>query len=491
MRFLAYLVLLASLAIAGVGAYFSIIGLKLLFVGGGLSIIIMGTALEVGKLITATFLKQKWNDISWWMRTYLVAATLALVCITSIGIYGFLSAGYNATSVAVQGYERQIELNTLKIGELEKETSTLKQDVYNEPEIISLNDNRKSYLEQRNQLVATRNAQIEKIRSGAGVNKDASGDIASAKQALDTAKAALDSDATKEIEQIKLYNDRLGILDQEVKKWLDEGRGSIFRKGGLDKARETKELQQKERDDIDAQIKKSQDRIDRLREQYAAQVKEYNDRISAIESRVKAERADVDNNIKTLEQANAQTLAEISSYNKETDTKIAELNLHKTEMADRNKKKISDNQTAMQLLHEQNDKIRETIVHTDVGTFKFIAKSLNIPLDRAVNYFIWMIMGVFDPLAVCLILAFNVMLGKKPSPAPTPASVISSPGPTTTITPTPLPTPPPSIEFTPSPTESPEPSKIEAPSSVQPTVVSGELIPPCTKHAGHAFADIK
>ena len=51
-------------------------------------------------------------------------------------------------------------------------------------------------------------------------------------------------------------------------------------------------------------------------------------------------------------------------------------------------------------------------MHTDVGTFKFIAKSLNIPLDSAVNYFILMIMCVFDPLAVVLVLAYNIMIHK-------------------------------------------------------------------------------
>ena len=54
MNFLAFLVLLSAIVISACGAYFSIVGLKLLFVGGGISIIIMGTALEVGKLITVS-----------------------------------------------------------------------------------------------------------------------------------------------------------------------------------------------------------------------------------------------------------------------------------------------------------------------------------------------------------------------------------------------------------------------------------------------------
>ncbi len=453
MKFLPFLVLLSALAIAGCAAFFSIIGLKLLFVGGGLSIVVMGAALEVGKLITATFLKQKWNEISVWMRTYMIAATLMLVAITSIGIYGFLSAGYNATSVAVQGYERQIEMNTLKTQELEKEVLLLRSDTYNESEISALAGNRKLFVEQRLALVEQRNKQIEKIRADAKVNITTD-DIASAKSALELAKAALESDTQNELSQIKLYNGRLEILDKEVQKWLDEGRGSVFRKGGLDKARETKEAQKAERAEIDGQIKKSQDRIENLRAAYAGQVKEYNTRVATIEARTVAQREGVEATILGLEKDNAAVMAEISAYNKELDDKTTNLNTRKGELSDKNKAKVVENQEAIQKLHNQSDELRQSIVHTDVGTFKFIAKSLNIPLDNAVNYLIWMIMIVFDPLAVCLILAFNVMLGKKeervvpvstPTPTPVPTKIPPAPSPTPTQPAIPSSTPVPEV----------------------------------------------
>ena len=202
MRFLAYLVLFAALAIAATGAYFSVFGLKLLFVGGGLSIVIMGAALEVGKLITATFLKQKWNEISLWMKIYLVVATLFLMGITSAGIYGYLSAGYASTSATVQGYERQIDSNTLKVKGFEQEISSLAQDTYNQKEIDAVDVNRKAYIDQRHQLISERNQQIEKIRNGVTSTKDASADIVLAKQALDVAKTALDSDTEEELEKL-------------------------------------------------------------------------------------------------------------------------------------------------------------------------------------------------------------------------------------------------------------------------------------------------
>jgi hypothetical protein len=499
MRLLAFFVLLSAIAIAASGAYFSIMGLTLLFVGGGISIIVMGTALEVGKIITATFLKQKWDEITLWLKTYLVLATILLMAITSVGIYGYLSAGYTATSVSVQGYERQIELNITKIQELDKEILLLKQDTYNQSEIETVDATRKSFAEQRLKLIDDRNKQIEKIRSTTDT-KDASGDITTAKQALDTAKASLDSDTANEIEQIKLYNNRLEILDQEVKKWLDEGSGGMFKKNGLDKARETKDLQKKDREDIDVQIKNSQDRIEKLRAGYTARVKEYNDRVATIEGRSKSQRGETEASIKNLEKENADSMVSISAYNKECDEKIAALNVKKGESVEQNKKRVVEDQSAIQAMHIQNDALKEKIVHTDVGTFKFIAKSLNIPLDDAVNYFIWLIMSVFDPLAICLILVFNILIGENKKlkstardntpestttpisqstftlistetsePTSTPVSPAATPIPTATPTPEPTATPIPPTATPVPPTATPTPTPTATATPVPPT----------------------
>ena len=351
----------------------------------------MGSALEIGKLITATFLKQKWNDISLWMKTYMVIATLFLMFITSIGIYGYLSAGYTTTSISVQGYEHQIEANITNIKDIEKEIASLKTSTYNEAETRSIEDNRKKIIEQRTLLINQKNQQAETIRKSTDTNRDASSDIMSAKQALELSKSSTDSDIGRELEQIKLYNSRLEILD---------------------KAREIKQSQQKERDDIDAQIKSSQDRMEKLRQQYAGQVKEYNDRVAAIESRSKSQRSEIDANIKNAEKEGAEIAASITAYNKETDEKIVALNTKKGEMTEQSKQKIVEYQNNIQMLRAQNTETQEKIVHTDVGTFKFIATSLGIPLDKAVNYFIWIIVSVFDPLAICLILAFNTLIKK-------------------------------------------------------------------------------
>jgi hypothetical protein len=490
MNIFAFLVLLSAIAISACGAYFSIIGLKMLFVGGGISIIVMGTALEVGKLITATFLKQKWDEIGFLLKTYLVIATIFLMGITSIGIYGYLSAGYTSTNIAVKGYEHQIESNNSKIVDIEKEIETIKKSDYNTEEIKSIEENRKKTIEQKLQLVVQRNQRIEAIRKSSNTNQDASVDIAAAKQALELSKSSTDSDISRELEQIKLYNSRLEILDKEVQKWIDQGTGNLFKKSGLDQARVVKEGQAKERSDIDTQIKASQDRISKLREQYASQVKEYNDRVSSIENRNKSQRGEIEASIKNIEKEISDIEASVVLYNKETDDKISSLNKNKEDSIEKGKKKISDYQENIKVLRVQNTEIQEKIVGTDVGTFKFIASSLGIPLEKAVNYFIWSIMAVFDPLAICLILAFNSLIADKNKKQksndgnktdtqilpPKNIVIISTPEPTEIFVPTPTYTPIPTSTPTPSPT--PTETIIEVPIDPQVEDVIVESAPP-------------
>ena len=85
------LTLITALAIAGVAAWFSIVGLMLLFSGMPMSIAVMAGTLEVGKLLTASWLYRYWNETSIMLRAYLTTAVVILMVITSIGIFGYLS----------------------------------------------------------------------------------------------------------------------------------------------------------------------------------------------------------------------------------------------------------------------------------------------------------------------------------------------------------------------------------------------------------------
>jgi hypothetical protein len=92
--FLAYLTLLSGLFISAVAIFYSVSGLTSIFSAAVIPIIVMGTSLEVGKLVASVWLKQNWTIAPKWLRTYLIIAVAILMLITSMGIFGFLSKAH-------------------------------------------------------------------------------------------------------------------------------------------------------------------------------------------------------------------------------------------------------------------------------------------------------------------------------------------------------------------------------------------------------------
>ena len=91
---IAIITLLSALSIAGVAAWYSIIGLSALFGAAVIPIIIMASTLEVGKLVSASWLYRNWHVAPKTLRAYLAIAVVGLMLITSMGIFGFLSKSH-------------------------------------------------------------------------------------------------------------------------------------------------------------------------------------------------------------------------------------------------------------------------------------------------------------------------------------------------------------------------------------------------------------
>ena len=91
---LGILTLITALAISGVAAWFSIAGLMAIFSAAAMPIAIMAGTLEVGKLLTASWLYRYWNETSLILKTYLSIAVFVLMVITSMGIFGYLSKAH-------------------------------------------------------------------------------------------------------------------------------------------------------------------------------------------------------------------------------------------------------------------------------------------------------------------------------------------------------------------------------------------------------------
>ena len=91
---LALVTLITALGISAVAAFYSIVGLMAIFSASALSIAVMGIVLEIGKLITASWLYQNWKRVPFLLKSYLTIAVVILMFITSMGIFGYLSKAH-------------------------------------------------------------------------------------------------------------------------------------------------------------------------------------------------------------------------------------------------------------------------------------------------------------------------------------------------------------------------------------------------------------
>lgn len=110
-----WLALITAIAIAGVAAWYSIIGLMAIFAASAVAIAIMGAVLEVGKLVTASWLYQNWKETPVLLKTYLTAAVVVLMFVTSMGIFGFLSKAHIEQTITSGDNSLQISLIEGKI----------------------------------------------------------------------------------------------------------------------------------------------------------------------------------------------------------------------------------------------------------------------------------------------------------------------------------------------------------------------------------------
>ena len=113
-KFIAFLILIAALSVSGSAAFYSVYGLSKLFAGASLQVIIMAGSLEFSKLVVASALHQYWTVMNKIMRIYLSVAVLALILITSAGIYGFLSSAYQETAAMDSIVTKQINILEMK-----------------------------------------------------------------------------------------------------------------------------------------------------------------------------------------------------------------------------------------------------------------------------------------------------------------------------------------------------------------------------------------
>jgi hypothetical protein len=121
-----YIIALTALSVSASAAFYSITGLSKLFAGASTQVMIMAGSLEVAKLVIASLLYQYWDTLNKTLRAYLMGATIVLILITSMGIYGYLSAAYQTTASQAGNAEAQVTLLETK-----KQNFVQQRDLYN------------------------------------------------------------------------------------------------------------------------------------------------------------------------------------------------------------------------------------------------------------------------------------------------------------------------------------------------------------------------
>ena len=378
--FLIVITFICAIAISTVAIYYSVLGLAAIFAAAQLPIIVMGTVLEVSKLVTASWLYQNWRNIPFLLKTYLTIAVVVLMLITSLGIFGFLSRAHIEQATPAADTVAKIERVNVQI-------------VREENTIESLTK------------------KIDRLRTG--VSDSASVQIAREQDIIDTANEKIEQDVNlitlqidtikEEIKDIQAQADKKIDIEQKKLDKLDEAVSAVLtaNKNFFNEEQEAaklRESQKSERNTITKNVAKAQLDADKQIAPLRATIGDLNAQISTLQASVATEIANAKARIDNInqdaiaDQDNAENNIELYEIQiNESYDKIDELNGEK---------------------YEAEAKIRE--LTAEVGPIKYIAQFFdrdgNVDLERAVTWLIIIIMFVFDPLAVLLLIAVNMSL---------------------------------------------------------------------------------
>lgn len=338
-----------ALAVAGTAAFFSVRGIGLLFAGAAVAAMVMAGVLEAGKLAMTSFLYRYWERIPRMLKWYCTIAVVVLIGITSLGIYGFLSDAYDDTRSRVEMHESNIETLNKEIVVIETEIETLQNtDV---------------------------NVEDKKTETIAGFQKIYDDYVADRRARQDALSLRNKSDTEARTTRRQQLLDRLSALD--ATKAEVESKGGGFLSSNKKKVEALRLAQQPERDSIASSMSS-------ISEEESSATKRYNDSLTKIDEEISTEYD------KFVEKVNGL---------RDTTNDLDSVSV------------IEDKYTKIKSNQAEILKEKEGIRATDIGSFRFIAESFGMPVDQVVKWFIIVIVLVFDPVAVALVLAYNIMVG--------------------------------------------------------------------------------
>jgi len=182
-KYLPWLLLFCALGLSSTAAYYSVVGLSIIFSAVAIPVIIMGSFLELSKIAIATYLHDKWSETYGILKIYLTIAIVTLSILTSIGIYGLLSTGFQKNIAGLEVNNKKIENLEVKKtrfeqikGEYQKEKISLDKDITNLRNALSSNTTTQTVDRTTGQLITRANGQNRIAFEGqlkvAQVNRD-------------------------------------------------------------------------------------------------------------------------------------------------------------------------------------------------------------------------------------------------------------------------------------------------------------------------------
>ena len=353
-KFLNYLALFTSMSIAGIAAYFSVIGLATIFAGAFLGVVVMAGALEFGKIITAAYLHLYWDRLNY-MKYYLTFSVFILMLITSLGIFGYLAKASSDTSYKTAVAQSELQKIDGKILRTDNSISLL------EERMNSLGTSRIDVSESIKQQEVIRDGAWDRVQ---GDIDYAQGQIDSLRGQLTSLDNAVNELRNKGVEVIT--TDEGGLFQGDEKQTIDY----------VVQANALFDQQKEQREQIREDIKAQQNNIDRYRSQAQETINSAN-----------AE-------IKSLQEASTGDADEII-------TKTTEYQLQIDELYD-----------TINVYKEERFPFEQEILNfeREVGPIKYVAEVIygqetaRDYIDNAIRWVIFAIIFVFDPLAILLLI---------------------------------------------------------------------------------------
>ena len=163
-KFLPWFLLFCAIGLSGTAAYYSVVGLSIIFSAVAIPVIIMGSFLEISKIAIATYLHDKWKETYRLLKIYLTIALVILSVITSIGIYGLLSSGFQKNIAGLEINNKlvdNIEVKKTRFeeikGDYQKEKEGLDKDITNLRNALSNNTTTQSIDRKTGKVITSAN----------------------------------------------------------------------------------------------------------------------------------------------------------------------------------------------------------------------------------------------------------------------------------------------------------------------------------------------